>query len=292
MLYYFENAELTECKTFGYSHYKPRTGREKTIIMHKKKLRYFPITYRLQTLFMSPKTVEHMTWHQSHDAVDEVKCGNIFTMCILTFQLNQGMCILDYIETDSIHLGHLLLLILVSRLYLWFTTSPGICMRLEFMFLSTVIPNPNSPGRDIVFYLRLLIDELKQLWSFGALTYDVSTKHNLLIKVALMWTINDFLAYRMVYGWSIHRKLVCPYCIENNKAFTLINGGKTSFFYYHQCFLLIDHKYRRNINDFFIGKVEKNVAPLRLSCEELYDMVSRTVTLCLVFNSVSRSFQV
>jgi len=122
MLYYFENAELTECKTFGYSHYKPRTGREKTIIMHKKKLRYFPITYRLQTLFMSPKTVEHMTWHQSHDAVDEVKCGNIFTMCILTFQLNQGMCILDYIETDSIHLDHLLLLILVSRLYLWFTT--------------------------------------------------------------------------------------------------------------------------------------------------------------------------
>jgi len=96
ILYYLENAKLTECRTCGHSHYKPRTSREKTIIIHKK-LRYFLITHRLQTLFMSPKTIEHMTWHQSHDAVDEVKCGNIFTVCILTFQLNQEMCILGYI---------------------------------------------------------------------------------------------------------------------------------------------------------------------------------------------------
>jgi hypothetical protein len=29
MLYYLENAELTECMTCGHSHYKPRTGRER-----------------------------------------------------------------------------------------------------------------------------------------------------------------------------------------------------------------------------------------------------------------------
>jgi len=34
----------------------------------------------------------------------------------------------------------------------------------------------------------------------------------------------------MVSGWSMHEKLACPYCMENNKAFTLINNGKTSFF--------------------------------------------------------------
>ena len=37
-----------------------------------KTLRHFTITPRLQRLFMSPRTVEHMTWHQSHDAVDGV----------------------------------------------------------------------------------------------------------------------------------------------------------------------------------------------------------------------------
>jgi len=46
-----------------------------------------------------------------------------------------------------------------------------------------------------------------------------------------MWTINDFPAYGMVSGWSMHEKLPCSYCKENNKAFTLTNDGKTSFFF-------------------------------------------------------------
>ena len=48
--------------------YKPRTGRGKTVLAYKK-LRYFPITPRLQRLFLSPRIVEHMAWHQAHDAV-------------------------------------------------------------------------------------------------------------------------------------------------------------------------------------------------------------------------------
>jgi hypothetical protein len=62
MLYYLENAELTECMTWGHSRYKPRTGRGKTLVAYKK-FRYFPITPRLQRLFISPRTAEHMTWH-------------------------------------------------------------------------------------------------------------------------------------------------------------------------------------------------------------------------------------
>jgi hypothetical protein len=73
-----------------------------------------------------------------------------------------------------------------------------------------------------------LIDELTQLWSSRALTYDVSMKKNFLIKASLMWTINDFPTYGMISGWSTHGKLAC-YCMENNKAFTLINGGKVFF---------------------------------------------------------------
>jgi hypothetical protein len=37
-----------------------------------KKLRYFPITPRPEKLFMSRRTVEHMTWHQSYHTVDGV----------------------------------------------------------------------------------------------------------------------------------------------------------------------------------------------------------------------------
>jgi hypothetical protein len=73
-----------------------------------------------------------------------------------------------------------------------YNLPPGMCMRPEFMFLSTVIPGPSSPRWNIDVCLRPLIDELMQLWSFGALTYDISRKQNFLMRAALMWTINDF----------------------------------------------------------------------------------------------------
>jgi len=60
ILYYLENAELIECMTCGHSLYKLRTGRGRTFFMHKK-LEYFPITPRLQRLFMFPNTTQHMT---------------------------------------------------------------------------------------------------------------------------------------------------------------------------------------------------------------------------------------
>jgi hypothetical protein len=50
------------------------------------------------------------------------------------------------------------------------------------------------------------------------------------MRAALMWTINDFPVYEMVSGWRTHGKLACPYCMEHNKAFTLTNRGKASFF--------------------------------------------------------------
>jgi hypothetical protein len=48
--------------------------------------------------------------------------------------------------------------------------------------------------------------------------------------IALMWIINDFPTYKIVSSLSTYGKLTCSYYIENNKAFTLTNNGKTSFF--------------------------------------------------------------
>jgi len=62
--------------------------------------------------------------------------------------------------------------------------------------------------------------------------------------------------------------------MENNKAFMLTNGGKASFFYCHHRFFSPNHRYRKNRNDFFVGRVEKDVASPRLSGEELLDVVS------------------
>jgi hypothetical protein len=94
------------------------------------------------------------------------------------------------------------------------------------------------------------------------------------MRAALIWTINDFPAYGMLSSWSTHGKLACLYCMENYKAFTLTNRGKASFFYCHRCFLPLNHRYRKNRKDFFVVRVEKDVASPRLSGEELHDVVS------------------
>ena len=46
ILYYLENTDLTECKTYGHARYKPKTGRGKTFFVYKK-LKYFSITPKL-----------------------------------------------------------------------------------------------------------------------------------------------------------------------------------------------------------------------------------------------------
>jgi len=94
------------------------------------------------------------------------------------------------------------------------------------------------------------------------------------MKATLMWTINDFPVFEIVSSWNTYEKLAYLYCIENNKAFTLINNNKPSFFYCHWRFLPINHKYSKSIKDFFVGKVKRNVAPPIPLNEDLYDMVS------------------
>jgi len=202
MFYYLENAELTECMTCGHSHYKPRTGRGKTLVAYKK-FRYFPITPRLQRLFMSPRTAAHMTWHQSYDAIDGVMVNPFnneawkhFNSVHLHFSAKSrnvrlGLCTDRFNPFRSFAAPYSCWPIILTI----YNLPPGMCMRLKFMFLSTVIPGLSSLGRNIDVCLRLLIDGLTQLWSFRVLTYDISRKHNFVIRAALMWTINDFQTY-------------------------------------------------------------------------------------------------
>jgi hypothetical protein len=62
--------------------------------------------------------------------------------------------------------------------------------------------------------------------------------------------------------------------MKNTKAFTLINGGKMPFFNCHWRLLSIDHKYRKTIKEFFVGRFEMDVALSVPSNEELCDVVS------------------
>ena len=94
-------------------------------------------------------------------------------------------------------------------------------MTRPFMFLAMMIHGPKNSGKKLDVSLRLLIDELNNLWSIGVETYDVYRNENFQLKVALIWTISDFSAYGMLSSWSTYGNLSCPYCMEHNKAFRL-----------------------------------------------------------------------
>jgi len=66
-----------------------------------------------------------------------------------------------------------------------------------------------------------------------------------------MWTISDFSAYGKVSDWSTHEKLACPYYMENNKAFTLTNGGKAFFFLLSLSFLANESQVQKEQKAFF-----------------------------------------
>jgi uncharacterized Zn-finger protein len=112
------------------------------------------------------------------------------------------------------------------------------------------------------------------------------------MRAALIWTINDFPAYEMISGWSTHGKLACPYCMENNKAFILTNGGKASFFIVTivSCQRIIGTERTKMIS--LLAKLKRMLHPRVFLVMNYMMLYQSTITLCLVSNQVSRSFLV
>ncbi|XP_075085065.1 uncharacterized protein LOC142168301 [Nicotiana tabacum] len=132
---------------------------------------------------------------------------------------------------------------------------------------------PHNPKKLIDIYMQPLIDELKLLWHQDVETYDISTKQNFRFCAALMWTINDFSTYIMMFEWSTVVKLACLTCVEDTKVFTLKHGGKNTWFDYHHHLLPIDHEFRRNTSAFMKNKIDYEEPPSVLSPEEIWNRV-------------------
>jgi len=117
---------------------------------------------------MPPRTAEHMTWHQSHDAVDGVMVhpfngeawkhfNNVHPhFSVESRNVHLRLCIDRFNPFGSFAAPYSCWPVILTI----YNLPPGMCMRTEFMFLSIVIPDPSNPGRNIDVCLRPLIDEL------------------------------------------------------------------------------------------------------------------------------------
>ncbi|KAA0033109.1 putative transposase [Cucumis melo var. makuwa] len=137
---------------------------------------------------------------------------------------------------------------------------PWKCMKETNFFMSLLIPSPRSPNREIDVYLQPLIEELKELWTFGVRTL---TGQFFQLYAALLWTINDFPAYGDLSAWRTKGYQACPLCMGNRSSFVI--RGRISFMG-HKRYLPDNHvSYRSRLHD---GKIECRAPPVNV-CDNL-----------------------
>ncbi|KAK0583399.1 hypothetical protein LWI29_036516 [Acer saccharum] len=276
IIYYKEYGEALECPVCGLPRWQPKGKSGKGKNVPWKVLRYFPITSRLQRLFMSSKTAASMRWHFENRVKDgllrhpaDSEAWKKFDEKHETFtedprNVRLGLATDGFNPFGNMNVAHSTWPVLLFP----YNLPPWMCMKEPYTFMSLLIPSPKGPGNDIDVYLRPLIDELNELWENGVNTYDISTQQNFQMKAAIMWTVNDFPAYAYMSGWITKGRLACPCCAKKTDHFSLANGSKICYMG-HRRFLPNDHVWRNQMSQ-FNGKKETGDAPKRPASDEVF----------------------
>ncbi|CAL2277858.1 unnamed protein product [Prunus armeniaca] len=150
-----------------------------------------------------------------------------------------------------------------------YNLPPWKCMKKEYMMMTVLIIE--DPGRSIDVYLRPLVDELKDLWKNSVSTYDKSTGKMFTLRAAVMWAVNDFPAYAMVFGWSTKGYMACPVCKEDVTSGWHV--GKVCYLG-HRRWLPWDHEWRGKDKE-FDGNIERRLRPREWSGDEILEQLNR-----------------
>ncbi|XP_048502755.2 uncharacterized protein LOC125498568 [Beta vulgaris subsp. vulgaris] len=268
MLFWKENADLEKCSICG-------TNRNRSC---PKVLRYFPLKPRLQRLFMSSKTSNDMRWHFDKREDDGVLKHPADSEAWKHFDKEHTMFASDSrnvrlgLASDGFNpFGGLR-----SEYSIWpvvlvvYNLPPWMCMKQPYSILSLLIPEKSGPDNNIDVYLQPLIEELKELWETGAMTYDASQNSYFHMHAALLWTINDFPAYANLSGWSTKGYKACPRCMNETSSIRLPNQGSCCYMDTRR-FLPTDHKWR--FSKSFNGKIETRGPPKKTSGYDILTQV-------------------
>ena len=245
-LFWKENEQLRECPVCGTSRYQDPYNTIGKPRPHKI-LRYFPLKPRLQRLYMSSKLAPLMRWHKDVHVDDGIsmthpadgEAWKNFDRLHPEFacdarNVRLGLASDGFNPFGSMtHSYSMWPVVLVT-----YNLPPLMCLKREFFIMSLLIPGPKAPKKEIDIYLKPLVDELHDLWVNGLLTYDYASKTNFNMRVALMWTINDFSAYGNLSGWSTKGYMACPVC---NKYTPCVGLGRKIAYIGHRCYLPLEH---------------------------------------------------
>ncbi|KAA0034832.1 transposase [Cucumis melo var. makuwa] len=156
-LYRKEYANSTKCPKYGLSRWKiNKNSTKENNGVAAKQLWYFPIVLRFIRMFKNLKNAKNLRWHAMDRKVDGIMRHPV--------------------DTPSWRL--------IDHMWRTFGSEPK-NLRLGL----------KQPRYDINTYLAPLIDNLKILWEEGVRCFDAYKEKYFTLRVVLLWTINDFLAY-------------------------------------------------------------------------------------------------
>lgn len=287
ILYWREYENDVSCPKCKESRWKP-IDESKPNAKRKpwKKLRYFPLTERLQKMYSIPWIAENMKWHansvenQSHmrHPVDS-SCWKSVNYRWKEFSAEARNVRLG-LATDGFNpFGHN-----SNSHSCWpvmmvpYNLPPSLCMRKEFVMLTLLIPGPTGPGNNIDVYLQPLVEELITLWSKGSETYDSHAKTTFNMRAILLWTIHDFPAYGHVSGCRTAGKFACPVCGEGVHSVWLTFGKKFAYMGCRRFLTDANHLFRTQKSQ-FNGKEEHGKPPRRLRGSEVLSKMNKIQTV-------------
>ena len=199
---------------------------------------YLPLIPKLQRLYASKAIAEHMTWHANNETKEGLMCHpsdveawkhfdrTYPQFAIEPQNIRLGLCDDGFAPFGKSGKSYSCWPVILMP----YNLPPGMCMKTLYMFLTLIVTGLQNLKKLIDVCMQPLIEELQRLWDEGILTYDVSTNQIFVMKAALLWTINDFSAYGMLFEWSTTGILRCPICLERSKSFRLKTWEEAQLF--------------------------------------------------------------
>ena len=92
-----------------------------------------------------------------------------------------------------------------------------------------IIAGPRLPRNDIDVYLTRLIKDLRKLWEHEVDVWDGNLQQTFRLRAMVFCTINDFLAYGNLSGYSVKGHHACPIC-EKEANFIQLKHEKKSIY--------------------------------------------------------------
>ncbi|GKA05353.1 reverse transcriptase domain-containing protein, partial [Tanacetum coccineum] len=149
--------------------------------------------------------------------------------------------------------------------------QPKLCMKESSFMPTLLIPGLKSLSKNIDVYLRLLIDDLKDLWAKpGVEIIDVATGQKFNMRAMVLWTIMIFPARSSLFKVSSKVTKGIPYNVKKTPSVRVLS--KTAYVG-HRRFLKKPHKWRRSLK--FNGETKNEDPPREFSWDAIMTQLAR-----------------